>query len=191
MASNDNKAAADRSEDKSSVSFHSSLASLALEPSFKENLSTLSLKNAKQENELDITRITDRILAMGMCWKNRTERKSCRNNTDEAAHYLSATFGRHYMIWNLSPPSQSSYDASLFNNQIVRFSFPKSTSLTVKNIYDVCKCMCGWAALDPRNVIVVQCQNGKQRTGTLRLSRAHYRLLPEVLQLIRFRPGCF
>ena len=54
------------------------------------------------DNELDVTRITDRLLAIGMIWKRRSERKSCRNNLDDLAKLLNGKYSRRYLIWDLS-----------------------------------------------------------------------------------------
>ena len=54
---------------------------------------------------LDITRITNRIIAMGMCWRQRTEKKSHRNNIDDLARFLNTRHPGKYMIWNLAGES--------------------------------------------------------------------------------------
>jgi hypothetical protein len=75
-----------------------SILPLTYNPVFDDNSSRLSSwfsssglsPDTDTENScsLDIDRITDRILAMGMCWKNRTEKLSRRNNINEAAAFL-------------------------------------------------------------------------------------------------------
>jgi len=55
----------------------------------------------KLAKSLDIKRITNRVIAMGMCWRNRTESKSHRNNVDEMAKFLNTRYPKRYMVWNL------------------------------------------------------------------------------------------
>ena len=54
------------------------------------------------ENSLDLTYITDRILAMGQIWTNRTEKKSHRNNEHDLATFLNLKFGGKYLICHVS-----------------------------------------------------------------------------------------
>lgn len=42
--------------------------------------------------DLDMSRISNRIIAMGMWWKLRTEKMSHRNNVEEVAMFLNARY---------------------------------------------------------------------------------------------------
>lgn len=68
--------------------------------SVKRRLSNSTL--ADSWKSLDLTRITDRVMAMGMLWKQRTERSSHRNNLDEVALLLNHRWPRRYLIYDLS-----------------------------------------------------------------------------------------
>lgn len=42
--------------------------------------------------ELDITRISNRILVMGRCWPHRTDKEAHRNNIDELCLFLNSKY---------------------------------------------------------------------------------------------------
>ncbi len=56
----------------------------------------------KIAKDLDISRITPRLLACGQMWKQRNERLSNRNNIDDIARFLHHRYPNRFMIWNLS-----------------------------------------------------------------------------------------
>ncbi|KAJ3289123.1 hypothetical protein HK104_007721, partial [Borealophlyctis nickersoniae] len=117
-------------------------------------------------NTLDITRITNRVIAMGLCWRHRTEKKSHRNNVDDIARFLNMRYSNRYMIWNLAgDTTQGTYDTKPFNNQMVSFGLSKAYQMNMKTLFDICRSMHAWLSLDTRNVAVVQCTNGVGRTG--------------------------
>lgn len=42
--------------------------------------------------DLDITRISDRIIVMGRCWNHRTDKATFRNNINEIALFLNTRY---------------------------------------------------------------------------------------------------
>lgn len=113
---------------------------------------------------LDLTRISNRILVMGRCWNYRTDREACRNNIEEAACFLNARYERSYLILNFGSPDMK-YDISPFRNQVVSFPVSKILALTVKMLFDACRSITAWLRMSKDNVVVIQCKNGKSRSG--------------------------
>ncbi len=65
--------------------------------------------------ELDLTYITDRVIAMAYPASNFFE-KTYRNSIDDVANYLNEYHKDNYLIINVS---SRSYDYSKFNNRVV------------------------------------------------------------------------
>ena len=53
-------------------------------------------------HNLDVTRLSSRLLLMGMLWKHRSEKRSHRINVDELSKVLNGRYKRRYLIWDLS-----------------------------------------------------------------------------------------
>ncbi|KAJ3307681.1 hypothetical protein HDU76_004444, partial [Blyttiomyces sp. JEL0837] len=120
----------------------------------------------KMASTLDLTRITNRIIASGLCWRQRTERKSHRNNIDELAWFLNTRYPTKYMIWNLAgDTSQGDYDTGPFENQVVSFGLSKAYQMSLKTLFDICRSIHAWLSLDDSNIAVIHCTNGVGRTG--------------------------
>ena len=51
---------------------------------------------------LDITRITNRLIAVGPCWTHQTDVFGHRNNINELSSFLDQRYGSKYMIFNLA-----------------------------------------------------------------------------------------
>ena len=62
----------------------------------------VSPKFRKIVNDLDVTRITNRLVACGLPWRQRTERGSRRNNVEDLARFLNFRYPDRYLIWNLT-----------------------------------------------------------------------------------------
>lgn len=113
---------------------------------------------------LDLTRISDRILVMGRCWMYRTDREACRNNIEEVACFLNARYEKNYLVFNFSSPDLR-YDLAPFRNQVISYPTSKLLMISVRTLFAACRAMSSWLRLHPQNVVVVQCKNGKSRSG--------------------------
>jgi hypothetical protein len=74
-------------------------------------------------NELDITRITDRLMVMGMLWSRRTEKSIFRNNIEDVASCLKARWPKRYLIFDLSG-STNGYETGALGCQVLRVTWP-------------------------------------------------------------------
>ena len=72
-------------------------------------------RNRFQEDgyNLDLTYITDRILAMGIPAAGVVS--VWRNHIDDVCNFLETRHSGHFMIWNLT---ENKYDYDKFNNQV-------------------------------------------------------------------------
>jgi hypothetical protein len=144
----------------------------------------------KMASVLDVTRITNRVIACGLCWTQRTERKSHRNNIGDLALFLNTRYAGKYMIWNLAgmlfpsldkfkylirvcrkycslgDTSQGDYDIKPFNHQVVNFGMTKAYQMSIKTLFEISRSMHAWLSLDDSHVAIVHCSNGVGRTGT-------------------------
>ena len=115
----------------------------------------------KMASVLDLTRITNRIIASGLPWKKKTERASHRNNIDDLSKFLDTRFDKKYMIWNLAGDTAiGDYDPLPFHNQIASFALSKAYQMSIKTFFDICRSIHAWLSLDIANVAVIHCTNG-------------------------------
>ncbi|KAL6072071.1 Phosphatidylinositol-3,4,5-trisphosphate 3-phosphatase [Balamuthia mandrillaris] len=113
--------------------------------------------------DLDLTYITDRIIAMAL--PSEGLEKSYRNNVDDVARLLEEKHLGRYMIYNLS---ERSYDYSKFHNRVHTWcSWPDHHSPPLVLLLQICKSIYLWLNTHPENAVVVHCLAGKGRTGTV------------------------
>lgn len=114
------------------------------------------------ENDLDLSYITDDIIAMG--FPSSGIETLWRNSIDDVCALLKKYHQSHFMIWNLSGRS---YDYQKFDNQILDYGFPDHHSPPLHVLFKIVLSMHSWLSEDPQNVAVVHCVGGKGRTGTV------------------------
>jgi len=86
-----------------------------------------------------------------------------RNNIDEISYFIKVRYQKKFMIWNLS---DGTYDYSKFDNQVISFNVSKSL-FNLKVLIDICRSLFIWLSIDPGNVAIIHCNNGRNRTGII------------------------
>jgi len=113
--------------------------------------------------QLDLTYITDRVIAMGMPYDRRAEliaqakesmggemkKKTSAhvnqgNNIDVVSALMNHRHKGHYMVWNVS---EETYDYSKLNDQVLDFKFPGHPAPPLGCLFKICTSVenCKWA----------------------------------------------
>eukprot|EP01114_Cavostelium_apophysatum_P012921 TRINITY_DN3016_c0_g1_i1.p1 TRINITY_DN3016_c0_g1~~TRINITY_DN3016_c0_g1_i1.p1 ORF type:complete len:622 (+),score=170.28 TRINITY_DN3016_c0_g1_i1:295-2160(+) len=116
----------------------------------------------KGQFDLDLTYITDRIIAMA--FPADGVEAAYRNKIDDVASMLRESHRDHFMVYNLS---ERSYDYTKFDNNVHEWcGFPDHHSPPLKLLFTICKSIYSWLSADKKNVVIIHCLAGKGRTGT-------------------------
>ncbi len=135
------------------------------------NFLSTALKHAVSQNrcrfvdteyDLDLTYITNRIIAMGL--PSDGVRALYRNNATHIASFLKQYHNNHFMVFNLS---QLHYDAAKFDHNVMLMGWPDHHNPTLDLLFSIVKTMHAWLSSDEKNVVAVHCLAGKGRTGTV------------------------
>lgn len=142
-----------------------------LERSFSSSSSSLRMKRHVTTENLDITRVSDRILVTSRCWPREYNNGNLgdfsHNVTEDFAQFLNAKYHDNYLIWNIGTP-ESVISPLLFNHhRIIPYSLPKTQTFSLKTLFHLCHSMMGWLQLSSDNVVLIQCNNGWNRSGLI------------------------
>ncbi|KAG8384648.1 hypothetical protein BUALT_Bualt04G0139800 [Buddleja alternifolia] len=113
--------------------------------------------------DLDMTYITDRVLAMS--FPAERMRAMYRNPLWQVKSVLEMRHHGHYKVYNLC--IEQSYDASHFNGCVERYPFDDNHVPPLSMIKEFCEDVHSWLSSDPKNIAVVHCMAGKGRTGLM------------------------
>ncbi|KAL1360883.1 hypothetical protein HN51_006258 [Arachis hypogaea] len=120
--------------------------------------------------DLDMTYITDRILAMS--FPAERMRAVYRNPLWQVKSVLDMTHHEHYKIYNLC--IEESYDPANFHGRVEAYPFDDNHVPPLEMIKDFCESVHSWLSSDPRNIAVIHCMAGKGRTGLMVCSYLTY-----------------
>lgn len=113
--------------------------------------------------DLDLTYITDRILAMAIPATGISQ--LWRNPARELAAMLNKYHPQSYRIFNLSTLP---YDYSYFDpGSVVELGFPDHHNPPILLLHRLCLEMDAFLASNQRNVVLIHCLAGRGRTGTV------------------------
>ena len=111
---------------------------------------------------LDLSYITDRVIGMSYP-ANTWKEKLYRNNIDTVVKFFESDHAGHYYIYNMSNrPIQD----SKFHNQVQSYPWADHHSPALTVLFESCEHMFNFLTTNKKNVIAVNCNAGKGRTGT-------------------------
>jgi C2 domain of PTEN tumour-suppressor protein/Protein-tyrosine phosphatase len=147
----------------SNVPKHTTSSSLCCGISIRGLVSKKKYRFVEQGIDLDLSYITDRVIAMG--FPSVGFEALYRNPADEVRIFLESRHAYHYRIWNLC--CEKEYGKGHFNCEIERFTWADHTPPPLALIRPACESIDSWLFADSRNVCIIHCKAGKGRTGTL------------------------
>ncbi|ONI19112.1 hypothetical protein PRUPE_3G259200 [Prunus persica] len=113
--------------------------------------------------DLDMTYITDRILAMS--FPAERMRAMYRNPLWQVKSVLDMRHADHYKIYNLC--IEENYDPSHFYGRVERFPFDDNHVPPLDLMKLFCENVDSWLSHNPKNIAVIHCMAGKGRTGLM------------------------
>ena len=119
--------------------------------------------------DLDLTYITDRIIALGFPSEGREA--MYRNKMKDVQRFFKSRHRGTFKIYNLC--SERTYSASKFSStsggegQACHYPFEDHNAPALQQLMDICQDMHQFLREDERNVVAVHCKAGKGRTGTV------------------------
>lgn len=130
-------------------------------------------KRRYQEGEfdLDLTYITENIMAMGFPAGDMSSgffgyvEGLYRNHMEEVIKFFETHHKGKYKVYNLC--SERLYDASLFEGKVASLPFDDHNCPPIELIILFCRSAYKWLKEDIQNVVVVHCKAGKARTGLM------------------------
>ncbi|XP_068121140.1 phosphatidylinositol 3,4,5-trisphosphate 3-phosphatase TPTE2-like [Hyperolius riggenbachi] len=113
--------------------------------------------------DLDLTYVTDRIIAMS--FPSSGKQSFYRNPIEEVARFLDSKHKDHYKVYNLC--SEKGYDPKYFHYRVERVFIDDHNVPALEDMLKYTASVRSWMAEDPKNVIAIHCKGGKGRTGTM------------------------
>jgi len=112
--------------------------------------------------DIDLTNITDRVLAMSFPASKAIE-KLYRNDINHVAKFLDEKYPDNYFIYNMS---NKTVDVAKFHDRVISYTWEDHHSPSLLTLFQACDHMFKQIMEDMRRVVVVNCNAGKGRTGT-------------------------
>eukprot|EP01103_Thecamoeba_quadrilineata_P019206 TRINITY_DN7678_c0_g1_i1.p1 TRINITY_DN7678_c0_g1~~TRINITY_DN7678_c0_g1_i1.p1 ORF type:complete len:1533 (-),score=269.53 TRINITY_DN7678_c0_g1_i1:227-4825(-) len=114
--------------------------------------------------DLDITYVTDRVIAASFPWPERSNHKQ-KNTQESIFKFLQEQHGHHYMIFNLC--AEQKYKHTVFRNKVKEFDFIYKQSPSFEMLIQAVKELDDWLEFHPMNVALLHCRNGRGRVGMI------------------------
>ncbi|KAM9021908.1 phosphatidylinositol 3,4,5-trisphosphate 3-phosphatase TPTE2-like isoform 3-T3 [Ara ararauna] len=113
--------------------------------------------------DLDLTYVTDRIIAMS--FPSSGKQSFYRNPIEEVARFLDTKHADHYKVYNLC--SEKGYDPKYFHYRVERIFIDDHNVPALQDMLKFTASVREWMSQDENNIIAIHCKGGKGRTGTM------------------------
>ncbi|XP_075419714.1 phosphatidylinositol 3,4,5-trisphosphate 3-phosphatase TPTE2-like [Tenrec ecaudatus] len=143
--------------------FHLAYQKRLLERLIRRMVSGNKRRYNKDGFDLDLTYVTDRIIAMS--FPSSGKQSFYRNPIKEVVRFLDTKHLDHYMIYNLC--SERGYDPKHFHNRVRRIMIDDHNVPPLSEMVKFTQEVTQWLTEDEDNVVVIHCKGGKGRTGTM------------------------
>ena len=124
----------------------------------------LSKRTSENGFDLDLTYIKPNIIVIGYPYEN-FEGLFKSHGMDKVVRFLDLRHLNYYRVYNLC--SERSYDSSKFHMRAITYPFDANCPPPFELIQQFCEDVSAFLKADDRNVAVVHCCNGVQRTGVM------------------------
>lgn len=114
---------------------------------------------------LDVTYITDRVLAMSFPASGLET--MYRNSMGDVVNFLKKKHPNNFRVFNMSGRQYDDQKFRAANSKVIDFPWEDHHSPAIHILFQACQLMYSYLQEDNQNVVVVHCNAGKGRTGTL------------------------
>ena len=115
-----------------------------------------------EDYNLDLSYITPRIVAMA--FPASGFESVYRNKIEDVSKFIKEKHGSNFLIINLS---NRKYDYTKFDNQVEEYEWVDHHAPPLPTLFTICVSMINFLKKNEKNVVFVNCQAGKGRTGTI------------------------
>ncbi|XP_016069079.1 PREDICTED: phosphatidylinositol 3,4,5-trisphosphate 3-phosphatase TPTE2-like isoform X2 [Miniopterus natalensis] len=143
--------------------FHLAYQKRHLEKLTRRMVSGNKRRYKKDGFDLDLTYVTDRIIAMS--FPSSGKQSFYRNPIQEVVRFLDTKHRNHYQVYNLC--SERAYDPKYFHYRVHRIMIDDHNVPSLSEMVKFSKEVQNWMAQDDKNIVVIHCKGGKGRTGTM------------------------
>jgi len=112
---------------------------------------------------LDLTYVTDRIIAMG--FPSVGTESIYRNGMVDVQRFFNERHESHFKIYNLC--SERKYEPECFDGRVLHFPFDDHNCPCFQDLSFLCRELAAFLAKDPKNIAGIHCKAGKGRTGLI------------------------
>ncbi|TNV81716.1 hypothetical protein FGO68_gene11784 [Halteria grandinella] len=118
-----------------------------------------------QTYNLDVTYITQRVLAMSFPASGLET--MYRNSMGEVVNFLKTKHQSNFLVFNMSGRSYDTQKFEAVGSTVLHFPWEDHHSPAIHILFQACQKMHEYLQQEDKNVVVVHCNAGKGRTGTL------------------------